>query len=209
VPRAGLSTDQVVVAGAGLADEIGFHALTLAVLADRLGVKPPALYKHVESLADLQHRIAALAMNEFGDAARDALQGKAGLDALTALFTALRGYVEQHPGRYSATIGAEFHGEDDPLFAAGLRVINSIRAVLSGYGIEPDDLDHAIRSLRCTLHGFAMLQAADAFQWSNDPDESFTWMIKFADSGLRTIGAERPRPSRSVPNTQTQEPHQA
>jgi AcrR family transcriptional regulator len=192
VPRAGLSTDQVVAAGATLADEIGFHALTLAVLADRLGVKPPALYKHVDSLADLQHRIATLAMTEFGDAARDALQGRAGLDALSALFATLRGYVENHPGRYSATIGAEVQGEDDPLFVSGLRVINSIRAVLSGYGIEPDDLDHAIRSLRCILHGFAVLQAADAFQWSNDPDESFAWMIKFADAGLRAIGAHRP-----------------
>jgi AcrR family transcriptional regulator len=61
----------------------------------RLGVKPPALYKHVDNLADLQHRIAALAMSEFGDAAGDALQGKAGLDALTALFAALRSYVER------------------------------------------------------------------------------------------------------------------
>lgn len=192
MPRAGLSTDHVVAAGASLADEIGFHPLTLAVLADRLGVKPPALYKHVESLADLQHRIATLAMTEFGDAARDALQGKAGLDALTALFATLRAYVERHPGRYAATIGAEFHGEDDPFYVAGSRMINSIRAVLSGYGIEPDDLDHAIRSLRCILHGFAALQAADGFQWSNDPDESFTWMIKFADAGLRAIGAQRP-----------------
>jgi AcrR family transcriptional regulator len=192
VPRAGLSTDQVVTAGATLADEIGFHAVTLAVLAERLGVKPPALYKHVESLADLQHRIAVLGMNEFGDAVRDALQGKSGLDALAAMFTALRDYVQRHPGRYSATIGAEFHGDDDPLYVAGLRVINSIRAVLSGYGIAPEDLDHAIRSLRCTLHGFAMLQAADAFQWSNDPEDSFTWMIKFADAGLHAIGAQRP-----------------
>ncbi len=192
MPRAGLSTGEVVAAGAAVADEIGFHALTLAVLADRLGVKPPSLYKHVGSLADLQHRIAALAMSEFGDALRDALQGKAGSDALTALFTTLRTYVEQHPGRYSATTGAEFYGEDDPLLVAGLRVINSIRAVLSGYGIKPDQTDHAIRTLRCTIHGFAVLQAAGAFQWGNDPDESFAWMIRFVDAGLRVIGGLQP-----------------
>ncbi len=192
MPRAGLSTDQVVAAAAALSDEIGFQDLTLAVLAERLGVKPPALYKHVDSLADLQHRVAALAMNEIGDAVQDALQGKAGLDALTALFEAMRSYVERYPGRYGATIGARFEGDDDPLFVAGLRVINSIRAVLSGYGIMPDDLDHAIRSLRCTLHGFAALQSADAFQWSNDPDESFNWMITFADAGLRAVGGRRP-----------------
>lgn len=188
MPRAGLNTDQVVAAGAALADEIGFSALSLARLADRLGVRPPALYKHVDSLADLHRRIATLAMTELADEFRDALQGQAGADALAALFTTLRRYVERHPGRYTATIGAEFHGDDDPLLAAALRVINSIRAVLSGYGIGPDDLDHAIRTLRCTLHGFAVLQAGNGFQWSNDLDDSFAWMIDFADAGLRTIG---------------------
>jgi AcrR family transcriptional regulator len=192
VPRVGLNTADVVDAGAALADEIGFAALSLAVLADRLGVKPPALYKHVDGLADLQHRIATLAMAEFADALREALQGRAGSEALSALFTTMRSYVEQHPGRYSATIGAVFRGEDDPLFVAGLRVIKSIRAVLAGYGIEPSEVDHAIRALRCTIHGFAVLQAANGFRWSNDPDDSFAWMIRFVDAGLRATGGTQP-----------------
>jgi AcrR family transcriptional regulator len=190
MPRAGLNTDEVVAAGAALADERGYAAVSLAVLADRLGVKPPALYKHVDGLADLQHRIAALAMREFGDALRDGLQGKSGGDALTALFTTLREYVDTHPGRYTATVGAVFRGDDDPLLHAATRVITSIRAVLEGYGLEADELDHAIRAVRCTIHGFAVLQAADAFQWGNDPDDSFTWMVGFVDAGLRAIGKE-------------------
>jgi AcrR family transcriptional regulator len=191
MPRAGLSTDGVVSAGADLADEIGLQALTLAALAGRLGVKAPSLYKHIDSLADLQHRVATLAMTEFGDAMRDALQGKAGSDALAAMFDTLRAYVERHPGRYSATTGEPFHGVDDPLYTAGLRVINSIAAVLSGYGISPDETDHAIRALRCLIHGFATLQAANAFQWSNDPDDSYAWMIRFVDAGLRAIGGQQ------------------
>lgn len=192
MPRVGLSTSQVVAAGATLADEIGFSAVSLAVLADRLGVKPPALYKHIDGVADLQHRIAALAMTEFGEDLREALQGKSGSDALAALFTTMRSYVEQHPGRYSATTGAVFRGEDDPLLMAGLRVINSIGAVLAGYGIAPGEMDHAIRAVRCIIHGFAVLQAASAFQWSNDPDDSFAWMIRFVDAGLRAIGGRQP-----------------
>jgi AcrR family transcriptional regulator len=191
VPRAGLTTAEVVAAGAVMADEAGLDAVTLAALAGRLGVKPPALYKHVDGLGDLRHRIAALAMSEFGDALRDALQGRAGLDALTALFTVLRGYAARHPGRYSATTGAEFRGPDDPLLTASVRVIGSISAVLSGYGIAPGETDHAIRSLRCMIHGFASLQAADGFQWGNDPDESFDWMIRFVDAGLRAAGRQQ------------------
>jgi AcrR family transcriptional regulator len=188
VPRAGLTSADVVAAGAALADEAGMSAVTLASLAERLGFKPPALYKHVDGLADLQHRIAALAMTELGEAFRDALQGRAGAEALAAMFGAMREYVTRHPGRYSATVGAQFLGQDDPLLLAGIRVINSIGAVVSGYGIDPGDTDHAIRAMRCLIHGWAMLQAANGFQWSNDPQESFAWMVRFVDAGLRGMG---------------------
>jgi AcrR family transcriptional regulator len=188
MPRVGLNTSGVVASGAGLADEAGIGSVTLAALAERLGVKAPALYKHVDGIGDLQHRIATLAMTELGDALRDALQGKSGADAIGALFTTLRSYIAEHPGRYTATTGAQFQGSDDPLLAAATRVIDSIRAVLSGYGIQPDELDHAIRILRCMMHGYALLQAAGAFQWGNDPDESLAWMIRFVDTGLTAVG---------------------
>jgi AcrR family transcriptional regulator len=187
VPRAGLSRDDVVAAAAELIDEIGYHELTMGLLAQRLGVRAPSLYKHVDGLADLQHRVATLAMTQLGDAVRDAMQGRAGRDALTALLTATRAYVTAHPGRYTATIGAEFTGPDDPLLAASARVIDSIAAVLRGYGVGEAEMVHAIRTIRCTLHGFAALQASNGFQWSGDPDETFDWMIGFIDRGLRAI----------------------
>jgi AcrR family transcriptional regulator len=185
VPRAGLTRDDVVTAGAALADETGYGELTMGLLAGRLGVRTPSLYKHVDGLADLQHRIAIRAMTELGDVIRDALQGQSGRDALGALVTATRGYVTAHPGRYAATIGAEFTGPDDPLLAASTRVLGSIAAVLRGYGIREEDTDHAIRTIRCLIHGFAALQAASAFQWTGDPEDSFDWMIQFIDTGLR------------------------
>jgi AcrR family transcriptional regulator len=188
VPRAGLSRDDVVAAAAELIDEIGYHELTMGLLAQRLGVRAPSLYKHVDGLADLQHRVATLATTQLGDAVRDAMQGRAGRDALTALLTATRAYVTAHPGRYTATIAAEFTGPDDPLLAASARVIDSIAAVLRGYGVGEAEMVHAIRTIRCTLHGFAALQASNGFQWSGDPDETFDWMIGFIDRGLQAIG---------------------
>ncbi len=185
MPRAGLTGDDVVTAAAGLADEAGYAGLTMGSLAERLGIRPPSLYKHVGGLADLQHRVATLAMTELGEVIRDAVQGRAGLDALTALLTAGRGYVTEHPGRYTATVGAEFGGPDDPLLAASTRVINSIAAVLRGYGIAEDEMDHAIRAIRCAMHGFALLEASGGFQWNADPEQSFGWMIRFIDRGLR------------------------
>ena len=118
MPRAGLDAATVTEAGAALADEIGLAGLSMGAVAERLGVKTPSLYKHVASLADLQHRIAVLATTEAGDAMRDATQGRSGSQALAAAAQALRDYVKQHPGRYAATTGARPTGPDDPLIPA-------------------------------------------------------------------------------------------
>jgi hypothetical protein len=73
-------------------------------------------------------------------------------------------------------------------------VLGSVAAVLRGYGIREEEMDHAIRTLRCLIHGFAAWQAARAFQWTGDPEDSFDWLIQFIDAGLRggrAIAADR------------------
>ena len=184
MPRAGLTPATVTDAGAALADEVGPAQLSMGLLAERLGVRTPSLYKHVKSVADLIHRIAVQAMNELADAIRDATQGRAGSDALTAAAQAVRTYVKTHPGRYAIGNNARPKGPDDPLTPAANRVLASLSAVLHGYRLDPNQEIHALRMLRSMMHGFASLEAADGFQMDTDIDESFKWMIDLVDQGL-------------------------
>ncbi|WP_159617925.1 TetR/AcrR family transcriptional regulator [Arthrobacter zhaoguopingii] len=185
MPRAGLDAAAVTEAGAVLADEIGFAELSMSLVAERLGVKTPSLYKHVDGLADLARRICVLAVTELGEAVRDATQGRARRDALEGAAQALRGYVKQHPGRYAATVGVRPTGPDDPLAAALERALIPLSAVLLGYRLDPADEVHAVRMLRSMLHGFAALEISDGFQLRTDVNSSFTWMLDFIDQGLR------------------------
>lgn len=178
-----------------LADELGFAQLSMGLLAGRLGVKPPSLYKHVDSLADLSHRIAILAANELGDALRDATQGRAGGDALAAAAQAMRSYVKEHPGRYAAGNAAQATGPDDPLIPAIDRLLGSLSAVLHGFRLDPDQQIHALRMLRSTLHGFATLEASGGFRIDTDVDDSFSWMVNLIDHGLRSAQAVRDLPT--------------
>lgn len=187
MPRAGLDPAAVVAAGAALADEVGLDHLTMGLLAQRLGVRTPSLYKHVNGQEDLNRRIAALAVSEAADAVGSAVQGYAGRDALAAALRAFRAFVLRHPGRYAATTGVEPTGPDDPMADASRRLFGAFRAVLRGYEIAESDVDHALRMLRSLCHGFATLQGAGGFQWSADVDESFEWLIAFADRGLRAM----------------------
>ena len=204
MPRAGLAPASVTEAGAVLADEVGFDQLSMGLLAERLGVKTPSLYKHVDSLADLGHRIAVLAATELGDALRDATQGRADLDALTAAAQALRTYARKHPGRYAALNSGRLTGYDDPLVPARGRLLDSFAAVLHGYRLDPGQEIHALRMLRSTMHGFVTLEAANGFQIDTDTDDSFDWIVSFLDHGLRVVAATPPSsttPARDRPRS--------
>ncbi|MBB3674702.1 TetR-like C-terminal domain-containing protein [Modestobacter versicolor] len=198
MPRAGLDAGVVVAAAAELADEIGFPELTMARLADRLGVRTPSLYKHVASQEDLHRRIAVLALDEVADAVGAATQGRAGRDALGAAARAMREFVVTHPGRYAATIGLTATGPDDPMAIAAIRGLGPFSAVLRGYDVPPEQATHALRALRSVFHGFATLQATGGFQWAVDVDESFEWLIDLIDRGLRATPTDQPADTAST-----------
>lgn len=185
--RAGLDPTAVVSGAAQLADEIGLANLTMGLVAQRLGVRTPSLYKHVDGLADLNHRIATLALTELGDALRDALQGRVGKDALRAAAWTLRTFALERPGRYATTVRLDAQGPDDPVAVAGARVLESLATVPTGYGVPPDETVHALRMLRSLLHGFAVLEAAGGFEMDTDVDGSFEWLVDFTDRGLRQL----------------------
>ena len=114
MPRAGLDPAIVVAKAAEFADEVGLANLTMGLVAERLGVRTPSLYKHIDGLSDLNRQIGVLAMTEMGDALRDALQGRAGKEALAAAAHTIRAFVLQHPGRYAATTGVYHEGPRTP-----------------------------------------------------------------------------------------------
>jgi AcrR family transcriptional regulator len=180
VPRAGLSEDRVVEAAELLADE--GEPVTLAVLARRLGVQVPSLYKHVAGSDDLHRLMSIRAKNEFADMLMRAAVGKSGSDALAALADAYRDWAITHPGRYATTLRAPDANDEDDMTASS-RAIQIIFDALGGYGLSNNDLVDATRIFRSTLHGFVTLDAAGAFALP-DLDRSFGRMVAMFRASL-------------------------
>ena len=160
------------------------------------------LYKHVDSLADLAHRIAILAWTEFGDAIRDATRaGQAGTPSPRAR-KRCGPTSRSTPARYAAANAAQPAGPDDPLIAATARVMAPGAAMLRGYQLDPSQEIHALRMLRSTIHGFTTLEVTGGFQIDADIDDSFTWTVNFIDHGLQASTAastDNPRPPAHAP----------
>ena len=170
--RAGVTPERLVLAGAELADEVGFDNVTVSALARHFHVKVPSLYSHVRNSLDLKTRIALLAHVELADRSAAALAGRAGKDALIALGNVYRDYARDHPGRYAAA-----RMRLDPQTAAasaGPRHSQLMRAILLGYRLGEPDQTHAVRLIGSTFHGYISLELAGGFDHST-PDSSESW----------------------------------
>jgi AcrR family transcriptional regulator len=181
VPRAGLSTRAVVDAATALLDERGAGSLTLAGVAARTGVAAPSLYKHVHSLAELRSLVSLRILEEVTDAVATAVLGRSGDDALAALMLAYHGYATEHPNRY--LLFPQQPPGDPRLTAAGQRLVDTVLAVLRGFGLEGPDAIHATRCVRAAMHGFAALQIA-GFALPGQADVTHQRLIRMVIAGL-------------------------
>ena len=175
-----------MAAAASLADAEGLQELTLARLAERLGVRSPSLYAHVGGLDDLRTRLATRGARELTAALQAAAAGRARTDALEAVADAYRAYAHAHPGAYAAIQRAPAAGsEPDPEYAAAAaELVGVLVAVLRGYGLRDDDAIHAVRMLRAALHGFVSLEREGGFAIPIDVDESYRRLVQMLDHGL-------------------------
>jgi AcrR family transcriptional regulator len=181
MPRLGLDTEAVVTAAAELADEDGLDGLTLARLAAGLGIRTPSLYAHVNGLGDLRARLGARGARELTVVLSAAAAGRSGLDALRSVAIAYREYAHAHPGTYAATQVPVDREENQ---AAARDVIAVMAAVLGGYGLEEDDMIHAVRAVRSALHGFVSLEREGGFALAVSLPESYDRLIEMINAGL-------------------------
>jgi AcrR family transcriptional regulator len=182
MPRVGLDAESVVRAASELADTNGLGAVTLARLAQELGVRPPSLYAHIDGLEDLRRRIGTLGARELAAVLGAAAAGRAGWDALEAVAHAYRGYAREHPGRYAALQPAGLGPEAQA-------VVDVVVAVLRGYGLEDEAAIHAVRAIRAALHGFASLEAEGGFGMPLSVDESFDKLVTVLHEGLEGVAS--------------------
>ena len=189
--RPGLTPDRVVAEAAALADERGAAALSLAGVAERLGVRVPSLYKHVGGLDDLHRRIALAGLRDLTEVLGAATVGRSGGDALRACAAAWRAYARAHPGRYAAVQRAPDRA-DAELAAAGDRLTRLVFAVLRGYGLDDEETVHATRAVRSALHGFVSLEAVGGFGLPQDVDASFDRLVDLLHAGLGSGRADVP-----------------
>ncbi len=184
--RAGLTPQIVTAHGLAVLDGSGPAGLTLKAVAERAGVAPPSLYKHVRSLDELRVLIAIQVLGEAADRIGGAVMGLAGEDALRTFLRVFRAYAGEYPHRHGLIESPPpSEGEYGPaLDAAGERLVGIAFATVRGFGLEGDDLVHAVRALRAVVVGFVGLEHGGGYRLGTDLDASFEFLADLLTSGL-------------------------
>jgi AcrR family transcriptional regulator len=183
MPRMGLDSVRVTDEAGQIADAEGLGAVTLARVAQELGVRAPSLYNHVDGLPGLLRLLTLRSIGELTDVISGAAIGRSGADALRAVGRGYRAFAHEYPGRYASTVRAPDPGDVD-LLAAGARGVEVLTAVLSAWGFSGDEALHRVRVIRAALHGFVTLEAQGGFGLPLELDRSFDLVLDTLVAGL-------------------------
>lgn len=187
MPRMGLNEAAVIDAAALIADAEGLNAVTLARIAERVGVRPPSLYKHVDGLGGVMRGLALRGVAQARQRIAEATVGRSGDEALFAMADAYWRFAHDHPGLYAASTVAAPEG-DAALSEAASQLLETVLAVLRTYDLGGEDALHAVRALRAIVHGFVALEAGGGFGLPLDVRQSFDRLMATFARGLRDRG---------------------
>lgn len=184
-PRPGLDEEVVLRTATELVDAEGLEALSLARLAEALGVRTPSLYNHVSGLEGVRRGLALRGLRELTRRVARAAIGKNGEEGILAVADAYRSFAKEHPGLYAAGLLRAPGPEEAELAAVSNELIEILSAVLAPYDLHGDELIHALRAFRSLAHGFVSLELASGFGIPVDLDTSYHYLVRLLVSSLQ------------------------
>lgn len=184
--KAGLDKDIILKTAADLADAEGIANVTLKALAEKLGVKPPSLYKHINGLEELNKALMLYGWKSLEKKVTRAAVGKSKEDAIRAIFYAYRDYVKEHPGVFEAMQWYNMYQSEENLQATE-EIVAVLFQVLSAYDLQEEQKVHIVRMFRVFLQGFLMVEIHGGFGNPVSITESFDFSLEILLNGIDNL----------------------
>ena len=184
--KAGLDKDIILKTAADLADAEGIANVTLKALAEKLGVKPPSLYKHINGLEELNKALMLYGWKSLEKKVMRAAVGKSKEDAIRAIFYAYRDYVKEHPGVFEAMQWYNMYQSEENLQATE-EIVAVLFQVLSAYDLQEEQKVHIVRMFRVFLQGFLMVEIHGGFGNPVSITESFDFSLEILLNGIENL----------------------
>lgn len=175
-----------------LVEDHGPAALTMTLVASRLGVRAPSLYKHVADREALLGLVRDDAMAEL-TATMSAAERAVGVRSapgtrIRAQARAVRAYALRRPQSFSLVFQPNHlpPASPDALMTSVAPLLRACHEL-----VGPDRALDATRALTAWLTGFIAMENAAAFQLDGDIDEAFTFGVDVSIAGITAMADAR------------------
>lgn len=159
--------EAVIQAASDIADEKGLNNLSLKVVAEKLNIRTPSLYNHINCLDDLLRAVAHNGMRQMNEQMKQTAIGKTGAVAIKAVSVEYLNYMIEHCGVYETIQWATWHGTEETaaLFDDYLSLLITL---IKSCDFSPTHTSEILNMLTGIIHGYTTLQLRYAF---SNPDK--------------------------------------
>ena len=173
-----LSRQDVINAAIACVEKEGESALGVNRVARELGIKPPAIYKHLQGNAELKKAVAIAIYRLYFVHLN---QKTAGINQARALLKAgglaTREFAQQHPGLYRVMVQFQLQ-PNDPESASIIKESQSMfQVLLDSQGLSSDKLIDTMRMINSAILGFINLEQSGLLTLPRSTDDSFAVML--------------------------------
>ncbi|WP_326909928.1 TetR/AcrR family transcriptional regulator [Sedimentibacter sp. MB31-C6] len=157
----------VVQAASDIADEKGLNNVSLKAVAEKLNIRTPSLYNHIDSLDDLLREMAHNGMSKMNERMTKVSIGNYGDTAIKSVAVEYLNYTIEHSGIYETIQWATWHGTEKTEEIFG-NYTSLLLTLIRSCNFKQEYTNEILNLLTSILHGYTTLQLRYAF---SDPDK--------------------------------------
>ncbi|MDN9333396.1 TetR/AcrR family transcriptional regulator [Clostridioides difficile] len=157
-----VSKKMVIQTASDIADKSGLNSVSLKIVADKLNIKTPSLYNHIESLTELLREVAHNGMRIMNERMVKVAVGKTGKEAIQLISIEYLNYMIEHPGIYETIQWAGWNGTEETATIFN-NYLSLLTTLIQSCNLNKDKTLEILNMLTGIIHGYTTLQLRNAF----------------------------------------------
>jgi AcrR family transcriptional regulator len=173
-----LNPQDVVKAAINCLDKEGELALGVNRVARELGIKPPAIYKHLDGNTGLRRAVSLEICRIFFDHCEEKMVGiQNHRELLKAGGQATRDFAKIYPARFRVMNQFQLQPQDADAMEIIQISLRIYQRIFAPYNLDENQLIDAMRIMNSAMSGFINLELAGMLTLGRHADESYEVML--------------------------------
>ncbi|TYQ25108.1 TetR/AcrR family transcriptional regulator [Pseudanabaena sp. UWO311] len=174
-----LSRQDVVAAAIACIDREGASALSVSRVARELGIKPPAIYKHLESGLALQKSVVCKLWGYYLQECQEKIiETSIPSESLKQMGHFARHFARTYPARAQIMMQTRLQTSDPEAAEIIQQFIMFLRQMLGACDLADDRLIDVMRMINAAIYGFITIEQAGLMTLERSADRSFEVMLE-------------------------------